>query len=213
MENIEHLSEALANRYATKKFDASRKIPPQILEKLEDSLLLSASSYGLQPWKFIFISDMNLRKKLRAVSWNQPQVEEASHYVVLCAKTTMDEGAVDRYIKRIVEVRGVAAESLKDYRAMMIGSIGGPLKSRIIEWTSRQVYIALGTLLTSAAILGVDACPMEGFDNKQYDEILGLTKDGYTASVCCALGYRSPDDVYAKLKKVRFPKTEIIQNL
>lgn len=213
MQNSQVLSDALRFRYATKKFDSSRKISKEIIEKLEEALVLSASSYGLQPWKFLFINDSEVRKKLRPVSWNQPQVEDASHYVVLCAKTSMDEAYVDRFINRIVEVRGTPKEILKDYRGMMLGSIQGPLKDRIQEWASRQVYIALGTLLTASAVLGVDACPMEGFDSKEYDKILNLGSEGFTSVVCCALGYRSAEDPYSKLKKVRFSNTELVKTI
>ncbi len=198
-------------RYAVKKFDATRKIAEDDWEALEKALILTPTSYGLQHWKAIVVRDAAFKKELRAVSWKQSQVEDCSHYVVLAAKRTMTEADVDRFIAKICEVRGIASEKIKFLRDMMIGDfVSGPRRSAVAEWTARQAYIALGNLMTSAALMGIDSCPMEGLDPLKYDEILGLSAGDYRTVVACALGYRSPEDPYAGLKKVRFDAAEMV---
>ena len=205
------LMEALQWRYATKAFDPNRKIPAATWNALQEALVLSASSFGIQPYKFIVVNDPATRAKLMPHAWGQRQVVDASHFVVFAGRTAMTEAEIDRFLGRIVEVRGSNREALAGYRQMMTGSlVGDAAKARIPHWAAHQAYIALGNLLTSAALLGVDACPMEGFVPAEFDQILGLPAQGYAAVVCCALGYRSADDKYATIPKVRFPSTELI---
>jgi nitroreductase len=207
----ESLIQQLNWRYATKKFDATRKISPADWATLEQALVLSASSYGLQPWKFIVVTDLALKTKLRAASWNQSQVEDCSHHVVFAAQQDVTEASVDAFIARIAEVRGVTSESLAGYKGFMMGDlVNGPRHAVIKEWAARQTYIAMGTLLTSAAVLGIDACPFEGIEPAKYDEILGLAGSGYATVSACPLGYRSPDDKYASVPKVRFSAKDVI---
>jgi nitroreductase len=206
------LVQTLNWRYATKKFDPSRKIPADLWKTLEQALVLSPSSFGLQPWKFIVVTDPKLKAALRAASWGQPQVEDCSHLVVFTARRTMQVEDIERLLSRISEVRGVPVDSLSGYRDMMIGSVvDGPLSKVVDQWTAKQTYIALGNFVTCAAVLGVDACPMEGLDPAKYDEILGLAGTGYHTLAICPAGYRAQDDAYAKLAKVRFPLEEVIQ--
>ena len=197
-------------RYATKKFDPSKKISPQDWSALEQSLVLSASSFGLQPWKFIVVNTPAVREKLMAASWGQRQVVDASHLVVFAYKKSMGEADVKRLIDRTAELRGVTVESLEPYRQMMVGSLAGK-KAEIDGWSARQTYLALGNFLTSAALMGIDACPMEGFDPSQYDQILGLGAKGYSAVVMATVGYRAEDDKYAHAPKVRFKPEEVIE--
>lgn len=203
------LIEKLSWRYAVKKFDAAKKIPASKWEQLEKALLLSPSSYGLQPWKFYVVSDPAIRKELRAVAWDQSQITDASHLVVICRRDSVDEAYIDRFIATIAAEREISAESLDGYRNMMAGTAKAK-GSDIGNWTGHQAYIALGVLLTSAALLDVDACPMEGFVPAKFDEILGLSGTGYKSTVVCALGYRAADDPYQHAKKVRFPANELI---
>ncbi len=208
------LLDALHWRYATKAFDAEKRIDAETWAQLEEALVLTPTSFGLQPYRFLVITDPGLKARLRPASWNQPQIEEASHLVVFAAKEDLTEADVDDYVARIAEVRGVAAESLAGYRAMMVGSlVQGPGHARVPEWAARQAYIALGNFMTAAAVLAVDACPLEGIDPAAYDEILGLRGSGYRTVVACAAGYRSPEDKYAALPKVRFPKARLVVNL
>jgi nitroreductase len=208
----QQLLQALQSRYATKMFDPNRKIPAETWATLQQALVLSASSFGLQPYRFIVVNDPATRAKLLPHAWNQPQVVNASHFIVFAARTAMTEAEIDRFLGRIVEVRGVNRESLALYRQMMTGSLlGDEAKARIPHWTARQCYIALGNLLTSAALLGVDACPMEGFVPAEFDKVLDLPAQGYAAVVCCALGYRSTEDKYAAAHKVRFPLADLVK--
>ena len=205
------LLQALQWRYATKTFDPNRKIPAATWSALEHALVLSASSFGLQPYRFLVVTDPAIRARLMPHAWKQRQVVDASHFVVFAARTAMTEAEIDRLIARIAEVRGTSRESLAGYRQMMTGSLlGENMKTVIPHWAARQAYIALGNLLTSAAVLGVDACPMEGFTPAEFDQILGLSAQGYAAVVCCALGYRSDKDAYAVAPKVRYPAGELV---
>jgi nitroreductase len=196
-------------RYATKKFDATRKIQTPDWKTLEQALVLSPSSGGLQPWKFFVVNDPAVRAKLRGAAWNQSQVTDASHLVVFAAKVGFGPADVQRHIERIADVRGVTLESLEGYKNMMLGVVSRPAE-QVDAWAARQAYIALGTFLSAAANLGIDACPMEGFVPAQFDEILGLREKGYTAVVIATAGYRAADDGYAKLAKVRYSAEDVI---
>lgn len=201
-------------RYATKKYDSAKKLDAATWKALEESLVLSPSSYGLQPWKFFVVQDPALRAKLREKAWGQSQVTDASHLVVFAHRTDLTEADIDRYLARIAEVRGGTVESMDGYRQMMVGNlVEGPKRATIGDWAARQAYIALGQLMTSAAALGVDTTPMEGFDPAAFDQILGLEGSGYAAAVICAVGYRAGDDAYAALPKVRFATEDLVVNL
>lgn len=210
----ETLIQQLNWRYATKQFDPQRKINPRDWATLEEALVLTPSSFGLQPWKFIVVTDPAVRERLLPVSWGQRQVVDASHLVVFAIKKTLSEPDIENYLRRIAEVRNVPLESLAGLREMLVGTIirgmdAGARKA----WAARQVYIALGNFLNSAALLGIDAGPMEGFQPDPYDEILGLDKQGLSAVVIAAAGYRAADDKYAALPKVRFPRDQVIAHV
>ncbi len=207
---VEQLLGQLQWRYATKQFDPARKIPAAEWEALEAVLVLSPSSYGLQPWKFIVVENPAVRETLLPATWGQRQVVDASHYVVLAIQKNFGEPGIDRYFKRTLEVRGGSMEKLEGYRTMMINTLlKSPLHDMIDHWATYQVYIALGNLMTSAALLGIDTCPMEGFERAKYDEILGLPGLGLHSAVCCALGYRAATDKYAQAPKVRYKKEDV----
>ncbi len=198
-------------RYATKKFDASKKIDAKTWAALEETLILSPSSYGLQPWKFVIVQDQSIREKLLPLSWNQKQVTDCSHFVVFLAKTEMTEEYITRYIDRICEIRHTTPDTLEGYKRGMLGDVvNGPRGKITPIWATHQLYIALGNLMTAAAMIGVDACPMEGIEPEKYDDVLGLKGSGFVTRVACALGYRHAEDIFAKAKKVRFPASEMI---
>ena len=203
------LVERLEWRYAVKKFDAARRIPPATWKALERALVLTASSYGIQPWRFVVVEDPATRERLLAASWKQRQIVDASHMVVFAARKGLGAADIDRYIARIAEVRGVPAASLEGFGKMMLGFVEKS-GAGIDGWSERQTYIALGNFLTAAALLGVDACPMEGIEPARYDEILGLGAAGYHALAVATAGYRAADDAYASMKKVRFADAELI---
>ena len=205
------LLQALNWRYATKAFDPARRIPANTWAALEQALVLSPSSFGLQPWRFVVVQDPALRARLREHSWGQAQITDASHLVVFAAKTDLTSADVDHFIARTAEVRKMDPAGLKGYRDMMVGNlVEGPRHAVIQEWAARQTYIAFGNLMTSAALLGIDACPIEGLDPAKYDEILGLPAQGYQTLAVCALGYRATADKYATLAKVRYPIEEVV---
>jgi nitroreductase len=207
----EQLIHQLNWRYATKQFDPKRKISDRDWAALEEALVLTPSSFGLQPWAFIVVKDPAVRAKLQPVSWGQSQIVDASHLVVFAFKSNLGEGDLDAHIKRTAEVRGVAVEGLAGFRGMLGGSLmKGMDEAGRSAWAKNQVYIALGNLLTAAAVLGIDACPMEGIDRAQYDAILGLPQKGLASAMVATLGYRSAGDKYAVAPKVRFPKEEVI---
>ncbi len=199
-------------RYATKKFDPSRKIAAEDWQSLEQALIHAPSSYGLQPWKFFIVTDPDLKAKLKLASWNQAQITDASHLVVFAIKQNLGAADVDRYLARIAEVRSVPLESLDGFKKMLLGSLNRPVEE-VNAWAMRQLYIALGFFLSAAAMLGIDACPMEGFQPEQYDEILGLSEMGYGATVLATAGYRAADDPYVKLAKVRYKPEDVVIHL
>jgi nitroreductase len=200
-------------RYAVKGFDATKKIPADQLENLLEALRLAPSSYGLQPWKFVVVENVELREKLKAASWGQGQTTDASHLLVLCRKESVDQAEIDRFIQTTASERGQELTELDAYKKMMEGGILSMDAARQEVWASKQVYLALGVLLSACASADIDACPMEGFDSAQYDQILDLPGKGLRSVVVCAVGYRSADDKYAMAKKVRYPKDEVIVRL
>jgi nitroreductase len=196
-------------RYATKKFDTAQKLSAQQAEALQESLRLSPSSFGLQPWKFVVIEKQELKEKLREHSYNQPQITDCSHLFVLCHLKEANETTVQKYIEGIAQTRNVSIESLNSMKQMVLGSIGKRDEKENKQWMKNQTYIALGTLLTACAVNKIDACPIGGFEKEKYDEILELEKEGVESSVVCAVGFRSEEDKYSLAKKVRFPKEEL----
>lgn len=201
-------------RYATKKFDPARKIPAADWDALERALVLTPSSFGLQPWKFLVVQDPALRERLVAASWGQKQVVQASHVVVFAIRKSMGQAELDEFMERIASVRGVAVETLAGYRKAIAGFLARPKPEFDADaWAALQVYIALGNFMTSAAMMGIDTCPMEGIDPAKYDELLGLPARGLATTVVCVAGYRAADDSYAAAKKVRFERGEVIERI
>lgn len=203
---------ALNWRYACKVFDPSRKIPAEAWEALEESLVLTPSSFGLQPWKFLVIQDEGLKARLVAHAWNQRQVADCSHLVVMTTFRMMPEEHIDANIRRMMELRGGTPEALMGFRKMVAGfRQSGEEKGWLGDWAKQQAYIALGQFMLAAALMGIDTCPMEGFVPAKFDEELGLAGGPYTCSVLCPAGYRSSDDKYAVLPKVRFAREDVIE--
>lgn len=209
----ESLTEQLRWRYAVKKFDPTRTIPADVWAALEESLVLAPSTYGLQPWKFVVVTDKAVKESLVPHSWNQRQVADCSHLVVFALKLGMNPSDADRLIARTAEVRGAPVAALKGYRDMMANSLSGKPQAEIDEWMRRQVYLAHGEFLLACAVLGVDACPMEGFAAAEYDRLLGLAGQGYTAAVIAPAGYRAADDKSAGHAKVRYAHAEVIERV
>ena len=206
------LLDALNWRYATKAFDPSQTIQSEAWDAIEESMVLTPSSFGLQPWKFIVVTDPDIKQQLLPHSWNQQQVVDCSHLVVLAAQGPIGETEIENFINTTHAVRGGEKESLQFYRDMMGGFVAKMSDEQLMTWAKNQIYIALGQLMASAAFLKIDACPMEGIIPTEYDKILGLEGTGYFTTVVCPMGYRSVDDKYASLPKVRFSKDVIIEH-
>lgn len=208
------LLDALNWRYATKKFDPARKLSAETWAVLEQSLVLAPSSFGLQPWKFLVITDAAVKAELVRISWGQTQPADCSHMVVLAVKKSLGADHVEKYLDRQVEVRGGSKEKLAGYRDLMLGSLAGAAKAGTLDaWQTNQIYIALGQFMAAAALIGVDTCPMEGIDRGKYDEVLGLDGTEFTTVVACPVGYRAADDKYATAAKVRFKAADVVVHI
>ncbi len=206
------LLSALQWRYATKQFDPAKPIAADVWEALKRSLVLAPSSFGLQPWRFLVVEDPATREALKAESWNQPQVTDAARFIVLTARTGLSADDIKGWISCLAHTQGKTPEDFAMLQGMIEGFTGSMSEQQLHAWNIRQVYIALGQLMTSAALLGVDSCPMEGIAAAAYDRILGLEGSGYATAVACALGHRSAEDKYAAAPKARYPLETVIRN-
>ena len=210
----EYLLTCMQWRYAVKKFDSERKIPKDQWAALEQAIALSPSSYGLQPWLFLVIQNKAIRQRLFLASMGQRKVVDCSHLVVFAARTDITELDISRWGSRLAEVRHIPELELAKMHSVMSGDLVIGHRHAIAgEWAKRQVYLALGIFLASAAVTGIDTCPMEGFDPKAYDDILELTARGYTTAVVATAGYRSSDDTSASEAKVRYPTNDVVITL
>jgi nitroreductase len=197
------LIEKLNWRYATKKFDRNKKLNAAQLDDLLTSVRLSPSSSGLQPYKILVVSDSALRSKLREAANGQSQIEDASQLIIFAAETNIGQEYIKDYITHVSDSRGIDRKNLDGFEQAINGNINKMNEEQKITWATKQAYIALGVLLTSAAEMLIDACPMEGFNAAKFDEILGLKEKGLTTAVITAIGFRAEDDNYSKLIKVR----------
>ncbi|RIV67525.1 NAD(P)H-dependent oxidoreductase [Flagellimonas aequoris] len=200
-------------RYATKKFDPSKKVSDQDLETLLEATRLSASSYGLQPYHIFVISDQETKEKLKPASWNQSQITDASHVIVFANTTDFGEELVDNFIENTSTTRNIPIENLKGYADFMKSKLVSLPSESKDTWTAKQAYIAFGNLMQAAAELKIDTCPMEGFESDQYNEILGLTEKNLNAAVVLTIGYRSEEDQTQHLPKVRKSKEALFTHI
>jgi nitroreductase len=200
-------------RYATKKFDASKKIAAEDLATLKEAIRLSASAYGLQPYKIIIVENPALRAQLQPAAWGQSQIVDASHLIVFANMVDFGEAGIDSYIKDLTATRNIPMEAVQGYADFMKSKIIPlPVETRN-TWTSKQTYLALGNLMNAAAELKIDVTPMEGFDPAQFNQILGLDKLGLNASLVATVGYRHADDDTQHYAKVRKSNEELFINL
>jgi nitroreductase len=206
-----NIIEKLGWRYATKKFNSGVNLSDSKMDVLKQAIQFAPTSYGLQPFQVVFVKDSEIREKLKSASWGQSQITDSSVLAVFTRKKDVNETEVDSFIENIINTRGVPKEMLAQYEAMMKGTINSLDENQKSSWIDKQIYIALGFLLNTAAVIDVDTCPMEGFDRAQYDEILGLTDT--TSVVVCALGYRDETDEYQNYKKVRKTQDELFVNI
>lgn len=203
--------EALKWRYATKEFDPSKKISDEDFQKLLDALVLTPSSYGLQTWKFLVVQDPKIREELLPHTWNQRQVVDASHLIVLCSPKSIDTEYIQRFIERTAELRSTELSELDSFKEMLEKTFIAGSKEHRDHIFVTQPFIALGNLLTVAAALKIDACPIGGFKSDEYSKILGLKEKGLNPAVVCPVGYRNNADKYATREKVRFKAEDLIE--
>ncbi len=197
-------------RYATKKFDASKKLSAEKLDILKEAFNLTATSYGLQPLKLVVVSNQELKDQLVPISMNQLQVKDASHVLVLCAETEMSNKFVVDYFDRVEAIRATPREILNPFQDHIIASFSEKEPKEIDRWMAKQAYLALGNLLTVCAVEQIDACPMEGFEPAKYDELLQLNEKGIRSVLVLPVGYRAEDDQFSSMKKVRRGVDDVI---
>lgn len=197
-------------RYATKKFDPEKIVAEEDITELLKAMNLSASSSGLQPYKFIVIHNKELQQQLRSVSFDQPQITDASHLIVIVAKNEVSPEDIKAYVSRTAEIRNIAA-SLDGLEQSLLKGIASKNPIEQLQWAQRQCYLPLATLLIAAADLKIDTCPMEGFIPEEYDRILGLSEQGLHATVIAAIGYRSREDNLQHAKKSRRTLDDIVE--
>ncbi|KIX22750.1 nitroreductase [Flavobacterium sp. 316] len=200
-------------RYATKKFDSTKKITTEDLETLKEAIRLSTSSYGLQPYRVFIIENPEIRKQLQPVSWGQSQIIDASHLFVFANIVDIQENHIDDYLNNIATTRDLNIEDLKGYSDFMKSKIVPLSQDKKTVWTSKQTYLAMANLLNAAAELRIDVTPMEGFEPEKYNEILGLDKLGLNASLIATVGYRHEEDVTQHYAKVRKSNEELFITL
>ena len=199
----------LNTRYATKIFDPAKKVSEADMEKLLEAIRLSASSFGLQPYKILVVEDPQIRTELRKAAFNQPQITDASALLVFAAKYAANEKTVDQFVDLIASTRNISRESLASFGDSMKRSLQNRNPEQLETWVSKQAYIALGFGLVAAAVLDLDACPMEGFNPAEFDRILDLNKLELKSKVLMAVGYRSEMDKYQHVPKVRQKKEDL----
>ena len=210
---MSHFIENQKWRYATKKFDAAKKISAADLETLKEAIQLSTSSYGLQLYKVFIIENPEVRAQLQPASWGQSQIIEASHLFVFTNIVDVQDQHIDAYVQNFANTRGLTVEDLKGYSDFMKSKIVPlPVEQKAV-WTSKQTYLALGNLLNAAAELKIDVTPMEGFEPEKYNEILGFNALGLNASLVAAVGYRHEEDATQHYAKVRKPKQELFTTI
>lgn len=205
-----NIIEDLRWRYAVKKFDTQKKISEEELHIFLESLQLTASSFGLQPWKFVVVENMELRKKLLEHSWNQAQVVDASHLIILCRKTHIDAQLVEEYVSDMMQKTWADSTALEWYKNMMLGFVSGLDNDAQKNWAEKQVYISLWNALSTLAQMKIDSCPMEWFSKEKYDEILELTDLWLASTLVLPIWYRAVDDSYASRDKIRYSLERLI---
>ncbi len=198
-----NIIESLRWRYATKKFDHTRVLPKEKIDILTEAFNLTATSYGLQPLKLVIIKNKKLQKELTEHSWGQQQVADASHVLVFCIENSIEETYITKHFDNVKATRNTSEEILKPFKEQLVDSFKNKPAKEILNWATKQAYLAMGNLLTVCALEEIDACPMEGFVPAKYDEVLHLKELGLSSVLVLPVGYRAKDDMFSEFKKVR----------
>lgn len=211
-EHADRLLKALRWRYATKTFERGHELPSPIMQGLIEAVRLAPSSVGLQPYKLIVIKDAGLRSELVAASWGQEKVAACSALFVFATLSLIDETTLDVHLDQLATERGIGREKLREVeiksKAYVIAGMAPEMRTIWARW---QTYLALGQLLAAAAMMEVDACPMEGFDRAAYDTTLGFASRNLSTTVLAAVGYRSNSDPFAAIPKFRKPIASLVE--
>jgi nitroreductase len=202
--------EKLQWRYATKKFDASKTLSEGKLTILKESFNLTATSYGLQPLKLVVVNNPDIKAQLMQITFNQPQIRDASHILVLCIEKNINAGFIVDHFKRVEGERKTSRVILEPFENALISNFSKKEASEIRQWMANQLYLTLGALLTVCALENIDACPIEGFEPEKYDELLGLDQKGLESVIVLPVGYRDESDFFINLKKVRRGVEELV---
>lgn len=206
---MESYNEKLNWRYATKKFNPEKSLSEGEVEYLQKSIQLSASSYGLQPYEVFVVTDKETKEKLKEAAWNQSQLTDASHVFIFSGLKKLNENYIDSYLENISKIREIKVQDLSGLKDMLTSNIVDKPEEQQKIWAQKQAYIALGNLLSAAAHLKVDTCPMEGFDAGKVDEVLGISGTNLTTAVIATAGHRSDEDQMQHAKKVRKQENEL----
>ena len=190
-------------RYAVKKFDSNKMLSSEKMDKLKQAFNLTATSYGLQPIKLVVLENKKLQKQLVEYSYQQEQVAQASHVLVICIEKNIDVTYISNYFNRIKTIRGTSDDILNPFKEAVIDSFSKKDIEEVIDWSKKQAYLALGNLLTVCAVEEIDSCPMEGFIPDEYDKLLDLKNQDLTSVLVLPVGFRAEDDVFSSFKKVR----------
>lgn len=202
--------QSLEWRYACKKFDSTKKLSDSQIETLKKAFNLTATSFGLQPFKLLVIKDQKIKDTLQPLAYYQPQIGTCSHLLVLCIETNINGKTVDSYFDLVQEVRKTPDEILSKFRNQLKDIYKNNTAQEIEQSAIYQTYIILGTLMTVCALEKIDSCPMEGFDTKKFDEVLQLDEKNLRSALLLPVGFRAEDDFMSKEKKVRKPLEELV---
>lgn len=202
--------DSLEWRAAVKKFDSSKKVSAEDLETILSAGNLTATSMGLQPFRMVVVENEDLKKELLPFSFNQSQVVDGSHILVFAIETNLNDASIDALVQRTMDARGLSSEDLEGYRKSIGGYLSTMSQETKLSWATKQAYIALGTVMATAAELKIDSCPMEGFDPLQYQKLLDLESKNLMPVVILPVGYRSGEEQIANLPKVRKSLDEFV---
>ena len=203
--------DALKKRYSVKKFDAEKSVSSEVLHHILEAAQLSASSLGLQPYNIIVIESPEMKEKLIPAFYNPSQISTCSHLIAIVSKKGIGADYLGKYFSYISETREIPLDELNPFKNSISKHMGSLSEEEMLNWSQKQSYIVLGNLMFAAALEDVDTCPMEGFKQELIDEILEINTEKEKISVTLALGYRSQDDEFQNLKKVRKPNDKLFK--
>lgn len=204
--------DALNWRYAVKQF-SNEKLSSEQIEQIKQVVSLSASAYGMQPYKLLIIEDQSLKRDCVPHSYGQDKVEHCSHLLVFANQTSITEQDIDDYIKGLANTQGIEEQVLEPYKKTISDDLLARTQREQAEWCEQQCYIALGNLLSFCAVNKIDAGPMTGFDAAGINQVLGLNEQGLNAAIFCPVGYRSEADLTSQRKKYRKPISQLVTRL